>query len=160
MAGNLKFAIVGASAGIAESHIKALNTTQVGTIVGMADVAPAKGTERAAAAGCEFFTDHKAMLAKVKPDVVVITTPHPFHPPIALDAFAAGCHVLTEKPVAVEVAEADMMIAAADKAKKLLAVNYQMRFSAVVEHMKRLIDEIGRAQSELQSQFHLVCRLL
>lgn len=139
MAGSLKFAIVGASAGIAESHIKALNATQVGTIVGMADVVAARGTERAAAAGCEFFTDHKAMLAKVKADVVVITTPHPFHPPIALDAFAAGAHVLTEKPIAVEVAEADAMIAAADKAKKILAVNYQMRFNSVVEHMKRII---------------------
>ncbi len=146
MAGNLKFAIIGASAGIAESHIKALNTAGVGTIVGMADIAPATGTKRAQEAGCPFFADHKSMLATVKPDVAVITTPHPLHPALALDAFAAGAHVLTEKPLAVSVAEADRMIAAADAAKRILAVNFQMRYAAVVEHMKALIGQgvIGR----------------
>ena len=137
----LKIGLIGASAGIADSHLKAIARTKVGTIVGMADVAPKTGTERAQAAGCPFFTDHKEMLAKTRPDLVSITTPHPFHPQLALDAFAAGAHVLTEKPLAVDVAEADRMIDGAKKAGKLLAVNFQKQFWGVVEHMKRLLDE-------------------
>lgn len=138
----LKLGIVGASAGIAGSHLEAIaKFPSEAVIVGMADVAPERGRKRAQAAGCPFFTDHRALLSGAKPDVVVITTPHPFHAPIALDAFAAGAHVLTEKPVAVEVAEADAMIAAADKAGRILAVNYQRRFSAGAEYARRLVTD-------------------
>jgi len=77
--------------------------------------------------------------------VVTVCTPHPFHAPIAIDSFAAGAHVLTEKPMSVEVAEADRMIAAAGAAGKLLAVNFQQRFRLVVEKARALVDagEIG-----------------
>ena len=53
--------------------------------------------------------------------------PHPFHAALAIDALAAGAHVLVEKPMAVQVAEADQMIEAAERAGRLLAVNLQQR---------------------------------
>jgi predicted dehydrogenase len=58
---------------------------------------------------------------------VIIATPHYFHPPIAVDAFARGLHVLSEKPLAVTVSAADSMIAAAKSSGKKFAVMYQMR---------------------------------
>ena len=44
---------------------------------------------------------------------MLIATPHPFHPPVAIYAAERGLHVLTEKPIAVTVSEADAMVAAA-----------------------------------------------
>ena len=82
---------------------------------------------RADARGVPFFTDHRALLAAVQPEVAVIMTPHPAHPPIAMDALAAGAHVLVEKPMAIQVADADAMIEAAARAGRLLAVNFQQR---------------------------------
>ncbi|MCS6847136.1 MAG: Gfo/Idh/MocA family oxidoreductase [Anaerolineae bacterium] len=141
MAHSLRYAIVGAGAGIAELHLRALAQLPAARIVGMADLNPERGRPRAAAAGCPFFTDHCAMIEATQPDVVVICTPHPSHPQIALDAFARGAHVLVEKPMAIQVADADRMIAAADAAGRLLAVNFQQRFRPVVERAIRFIAE-------------------
>lgn len=107
----------------------------------MADLNLERGRPRADAAGCPFFTDYVAMIEAMRPDVVVICTPHPSHPLIALDAFAHGAHVLTEKPIAIQVADADRMIAAADAAGRVLAVNFQQRFRPVIERAARFIAE-------------------
>ncbi len=141
----LRFAIIGCGGIIAPSHIRALKQIPDAAIAAMCDINAATGAPRAAEAGCPFFTDHRELLAKIKPDVVSICTPHPFHAPIAVDGFAAGAHVLTEKPMSIEVAEADRMIAAADAAGKILAVNFQQRFRPLVERAKSIVDngEIG-----------------
>ena len=141
----LRIAIIGSAAGIAATHLAALKQFPAGQLVGMADVAAEAGAARAREYGVPFFTDHRALLAEIKPDLAVITTPHPFHAQLALDCFAAGAHVLTEKPIAVEVAEADQMIAAADAAGKILAVNFQQRFRPAIERARALIEagELG-----------------
>ena len=135
----LRYALIGAGASIASNHLEALARLPGTQIVGMADVVPASGAQRAETVGCPFFLDHREMLSAVSPDVVVICAPHPLHMPLALDCFAAGAHVLVEKPIAVEVAEADAMIAAADAAGRLLAVNFQERFRPAIEAAHRLI---------------------
>src|SRR5579885_242846 len=112
----LRYALIGAGASIASTHLEALSQLPDTQIVGMADVNQAIGMERAAMVGCPFFLDHHEMLSAVSPDVVVICAPHPLHMPLALDCFAAGAHVLVEKPIAVEVAEADAMISTAEAA--------------------------------------------
>lgn len=141
----LRFALIGGAAGIARTHIDALQQLPAAQIVGLADVNLEAGAARADQLGCPFFADHRRLLVESQPDVAVIVTPHPFHAPIAIDCFAAGAHVLVEKPIAVEVAEADQMNAAADAAGKLLVVNFQNRFRPVIQHAKALIDrgEIG-----------------
>lgn len=141
----LRFALIGGAAGIASTHIAALRQLPTAQIVGLADVKQEAGMARADQLGCPFFADHQQLLAKIQPDVAVIVTPHPFHAPIAIDCFAAGAHVLAEKPITVEVAQADQMNAAADAAGKLLVVNFQNRFRPVIQHAKAVIDrgEIG-----------------
>jgi predicted dehydrogenase len=141
----LRIVIIGSAAGIAVTHLQALAQLPGAQLVAMADVAAEAGAARAREHGCRFFTDHHALLSEVQPDIAVITTPHPFHAQIAIDCFAAGTHVLVEKPLAVEVAEADAMIAAADAAGKILAVNFQQRFRPVIERARAVIDsgELG-----------------
>jgi UDP-N-acetyl-2-amino-2-deoxyglucuronate dehydrogenase len=142
---SLRYAIIGGAAGIAPTHIRALQQLPGAQIAGLSDINADGGAARAAELDCPFFVDHREMLAEIKPDVVVICAPHPFHPPLALDAFAAGAHVLVEKPIAVSVGEADTMIDAADRAGRLLVVSFQQRFRPAVEHIRGLIDagELG-----------------
>lgn len=121
----LRTVFVGSGATIYPLHEKAANPAHF-RLAGMADIDPhAKG--RADAHGVPFFTDHRELLAAVQPELVVIMTPHPSHPSIAIDALATGAHVLVEKPMAIQVADADAMIAAARRHGRLLAVNFQHR---------------------------------
>lgn len=139
------YAIVGCGAMIAQNHFAALKRLDNARIVGACDTSPGRGAARAVAVGAPLFVDHIGMIERTRPDVVVICTPHPSHARIAVDSLARGSHVLTEKPMAIAVSEADAMIEAADRAGRVLAVNFQQRFRPVVERAKALIDagEIG-----------------
>jgi UDP-N-acetyl-2-amino-2-deoxyglucuronate dehydrogenase len=127
------YVLIGCAGGIARTHLDAIKQIPEIDLVAMSDVNFEAGDKRAEEFGADFFTDHKQMLAEIKPDVAVICTPHPSHPDIALDCFNAGAHVLTEKPMAISVGDADRMIAAAGAADRYLAVNFQQRFRPVIE---------------------------
>ena len=143
----LRHAFVGVGAGIFAAHQRALTLPTV-EVVGVSDVNQALAEERAEELGCPAFADHRAMIAATHPDVVVIMTPHPFHAEIAIAALAAGCHVLTEKPMAVHVGEADAMIEAAERNGRLLAVSFQFRHRPEIVAAKRLLSEgrLGQLQ--------------
>lgn len=94
-------------------------------------VAVAGGTRAPALAekyGLALEPDAAALVRRPDLDAVVIATPHHLHVAEALAAFAAGKHVLVEKPLATTVADCDRMIAAAQKNNLTLAVGYQQRF--------------------------------
>lgn len=59
-------------------------------------------------------------------DMVVVVTPNRFHAPIGIRALQAGRHVVVDKPIAMDVAEAETLIDAAERAGRLLSV-YQNR---------------------------------
>jgi UDP-N-acetyl-2-amino-2-deoxyglucuronate dehydrogenase len=135
----LRYVLIGCGGIIAPTHIAALAQHPGAQLIAMSDIDATRGAERAASTGCAFYTDHRAMLDEISPNVAVITAPHPFHTPLARDCFAAGAHVLVEKPMAVEVAEADAMIAAAEQADRILAVNFQFRFRPAIAKARELI---------------------
>jgi predicted dehydrogenase len=136
----IRTVVIGVGAGVFELHRDALVPQQELDLVGVSDINTDVGKERAAQLGCAFYPDHGDLLRAARPDLAVVVTPHPFHAPIAADCFDAGCHVLVEKPMAVQVAEADAMIAAAQQAGRLLAVNFQMRHRPAVRAARALID--------------------
>ncbi len=82
------------------------------------------------------YADYREMLAVEKPDIVTLATESGYHAKIALDCFAAACHVICEKPMALSLKDADAMIAAANKAGKKLAVCFQNRFNAPVQKVR------------------------
>jgi predicted dehydrogenase len=86
------------------------------------------------------------MVRRDQVDAVIITTPHPRHRDGALEAFAAGAHVLVEKPMALCEAECNDMIAAAKKAGKILSVVCQRRWFPACARIKKAIDggKIGK----------------
>ena len=80
------------------------------------------------------------MAALDKVDLVIVVTPHPQHRDGCLEALAAGCHVLVEKPMAISVAQCDEMIAAAKKAGRVLSVVGQRRWFPACARIKEAIN--------------------
>ena len=147
MTKTLSHVVIGAGAGIFKGHQKGLDLDTT-NLVAVSDLNAEIGQQRADEAGCAFFLNHRAMVGEMKPDVAVVITPHPFHASITIDCLQAGCHVLVEKPIAVQVAEADAMIEAASAADRLLAVNFQQRFRPQVVAIRKLIQsgQLGEIQ--------------
>ena len=71
-------------------------------------------------------------------NAVIIATPNIFHAPIALAAIAAGKHVLCEKPIAMNHAEAVAMAAAAEKAGVRHMTAFTYRFVPAMRYMAHL----------------------
>ncbi|NLG97080.1 MAG: Gfo/Idh/MocA family oxidoreductase [Chloroflexi bacterium] len=138
----LRHAIIGVGALVFNMHRPALDlpTTEVAAVC---DIRTEIGKQRADELGVPFYEDYRQMLAEVQPDVTVVMTPHYLHPQMAIDAMKAGSHVLVEKPMATQVADADRMVAVARETGKLLAVNFQQRLRPEVLAARRLI-EAGR----------------
>lgn len=136
----LRHAIIGVGAAVFSMHREALALPTV-KVVAVSDINTEVGQQRAAELGCAFYADYRQLLQEVQPEVVVILTPHPLHASIAITCLDAGCHVLVEKPLAVQVAEADAMIAAAERNQRLLGVVFQHRFRPEIRAAYQLIHE-------------------
>lgn len=85
--------------------------------------------------------DYHTLLDDPSVDIIDICLPHDLHYPVALEAFAAGKHVVIEKPISNTLAEADAMIAAAERAGRRFYVALNQRFLPVHQEVKRLLDE-------------------
>ncbi len=142
---SLRFVVIGVAASIFKAMHRAAIEAEKINVVAACDINVEGGQEQAEALGCPFYVDYRQMLAETQPDAAVIMTPHPLHPSMTIDCLRAGCHVLTEKPMAIDVASADAMIAEADQAKRVLAINFQQRFRPAIERARELIaaGEIG-----------------
>lgn len=143
----LRYAVIGVGAGVFSMHRQALALPTV-QVVAVSDIVPTIGEQRARELHCPFYADHRRLLAEVHPDVVVVMTPHPFHASIAIDCLSAGSNVLVEKPIAVQVAEADAMLAASIQHQRLLGVIFQQRFRPQVRAARTFIQsgQLGRIQ--------------
>lgn len=84
------------------------------------------------------FTDLETALAGAKPDLVILSTPPMGHLEQASRVFAAGCHVLAEKPLAVDLAEAIAIVRLAEAAKRTLTVGLNFRYQEATMAAKRI----------------------
>ncbi len=92
------------------------------------------------------FTDPEEMYRSGLIDGVIISTINRTHHPLTMAALAAGVHVLCEKPLAMNAAEADEMAAVARAAGLTCLVPFTYRYMPVFQYAKRLLDEgfLGR----------------
>jgi predicted dehydrogenase len=97
------------------------------------------------------YAHHHEMLADPQVDAVVIVTPRPFTAPFALDALKAGKHVLTEKPMAHSVAQAQQLVDAAAERQLVYTVGCMKRHDAGVAYAAELACEL-RKSGELGRQ--------
>ncbi len=90
--------------------------------------------------GIRTFTDIDRMLDEPDIDMVDICLPTYLHAPMTIKALSAGKHVFCEKPMALTNDEAGKMIAAADKAGKMLMIGHCLRFWPEYVMIKEMID--------------------
>ena len=93
--------------------------------------------------GVPVFTDHRDLLAAARPDVVVICTPPHTHLPIALDAIAAGCDVLLEKPPVASLAAHGTLAAALAAAGRSCQVGFQALGSLAWARFRDAVPALG-----------------
>jgi predicted dehydrogenase len=98
-------------------------------------------------------TDIARAVADPAVDAVMILAPANAHLPIAEAAFAAGKHVLCEKPLETTVARGEQLIAAGRRAGRLLGIMLQMRFRPGSQRLKQILDagELGTIQAASMS---------
>jgi predicted dehydrogenase len=100
-------------------------------------------------------TDYRTLLANKNIDAIIISaTPETTHYPMAKESLQAGKHVLLEKPIALELAEADELISLARQKSLLFTIGYSQRFNPKFAYVKRSIDDgtIGQPVSALASR--------
>lgn len=95
-------------------------------------------------------TDHREVLELSRPHLVIVATPPHLHASMAIDALAAGCHVLCEKPMALDARETGRMVEAARAHPERLAlVDHELRFLPTRRRLRELV-----AQGDLGRVFH------
>jgi len=87
-----------------------------------------------------WYTDYKKMLKEAPIDAVIISTPHYQHHPMALEAMENDKHVLVDKPMAINLKEADEMIRKARERNLKLGVNLQSRFDPTMRKVKDSVE--------------------
>jgi predicted dehydrogenase len=136
-----RVAFIGAGTIVRVGHIPNFQRLPNTETVAVCDVNEARAHELAMATGVpQAFTDYKAMLAEVKPDITVIATPNVLHKPMAIDALNAGSHVLCEKPLALTYADALEMFDTAQANERVLTVGTHYRWSDPVQMAKAHAD--------------------
>jgi len=119
-------------------------------LTAVADVTPAR-IEWAKASlgdGVARFDTPEAMIESGEIDAVIIATPHYFHPPVAIAAFEAGLHVMSEKPAGVYTNQVKQMNAAAEKAGTVFSLMLNQRARGHTRKLKELVasGELGEIQ--------------
>lgn len=106
-------------------------------IVGLVDIVLERAKEWAEKVKAEAFADYHKLLGKVQ--AVSIVVPPDKHYTIAKDFLMGGCDVLLEKPMAASMAEADDLIATAQKKSCLIQVGHLERFNPALMAAKKKI---------------------
>lgn len=87
------------------------------------------------------YTDYEQMLDDVQPDMVSITTPPALHFPMTMAALQRGIHVLCEKPFAMSVAEAEAMVAEAERRGLVGVIDHEFRYLPARYYQRVLFDQ-------------------
>ncbi len=106
-------------------------------IVGASDVLEERAVNAAALHGCQAMTDYRKMIGSV--DAVSIAVPTQCHHAVAKAFLEAGVHVLLEKPIAETIAQADELIALADKSRLVFQIGFVERFNPAVVALREVI---------------------
>ena len=137
----VKVGIIGVG-NIGSAHANAIASGQV---EGMELAALCDLNEARQIPGIPFYSDYRELL-KTNVEAVIIAVPHPLHGDIAMDAFRAGKHVLTEKPMDITVSKARQMIDAAGD--RVFGIMFNQRTGNLFQKARQLLQDglLGQLQ--------------
>jgi len=126
---------------ISKNHFSAILEEKKLELVAVCDIDKKKAETTGKKHAVPFFTDLKKMLDDVPMDLISICTPSGVHPQNGILAAEHGVHVITEKPMATKLNDADDLIKACDKNNVQLFVVKQNRLNATMQLLKSAIDK-------------------
>ena len=128
----------------------------------LAEAAEIVATRQASKKKPRTYTDYREMLKEKDLDIVLIATPDHWHPLAMIAAVEAGADVYVEKPISVDVAEAQAMLAAARKHRRVVQVGTQRRSTPhLIEARDRIVREgkLGKiGLVEIYCYYHMRAR--
>jgi predicted dehydrogenase len=137
---HIRWGILGAARFAAEQMGPALHAAAGGSLAALATRSPEKAAPFVGISpDLRVHTTYDALLADPDIDAVYVPLPNSMHADWTLKVLAAGKHVLTEKPVALQAEEIDTLIAARDRAGKLAAEAYMIVFHPQWQHARALV---------------------
>ena len=136
----VRIALVGCGR-ISANHFDAIRAVDGLTLAAVCDDVGARAQTAGKAQGVPSFSDYAEMLRSVECDAVTICTPSGLHSAHGVAAARAGRHVITEKPMAITLEQADALVDACDAARVSLFVVKQNRLNPAIQLLKRAVDK-------------------
>ena len=148
----IKTAVIGL--GMGKFHVMGYSKNPEADVVAVADLDASRFPEiEKLIPGVRTYTDAKALLREVKPDLVSVAVPNFLHEEITCAALHAGAHVLCEKPMSMNLDSALRMRNAASTANRQLFINFSQRFGGFARTAKDLVEA-----GELGDIYHAYCQ--
>ena len=135
-----KIALVGCGR-IAQKHFEAIQSDKQFELTGVCDISMERAKEVGGKYKVPYYKNLEKMIRSVKMDILAICTPSGLHPQHGILAAENKVHVLTEKPMATRLQEADALIQACDRNQVQLFVIKQNRLNTTMQLLKRAIDK-------------------
>lgn len=144
MRDEIRFGIVGS--GMGQNRARMVARTNGARLVAICTLDIPRGRRIAEELKCELIPDYDDMLARDDIDVVGILTPSGLHGEFAVKAMRAGKHVFVTKPMDIRVERCDEMIRVSKETGKILAVDFDLRYSPVNHRIRQAIwdGKLGR----------------
>lgn len=141
----MKAAVIGCGS-ISPMHLDAITALENVELAGVCDIRPERAEEKARQYHTRAYTDYKELFAVEKPDAIHLCLPHDLHTAVARDAFAAGIHVISEKPAGILYDDVLRTVQMADALGLQYGVIFQNRFNVPAQVVKaRIADgKLGR----------------
>lgn len=126
---------------VSKSHLEALGRQPDAETVACADVRPEMAQKRADEFGIpHVYSDATSLLDREDLDLVIVCVPPKWHADLMLEAVARDVHVLTEKPLAMDLAEADRMVDAAAGSGRITGIALIHRYLPVYPVLQGLVE--------------------
>ena len=139
MTRTLRAAVIGLGS-MGANHARVLSDIAGVELIAVADANDEAVSRAVAGRPIPGFADAASLLAHARPDIVSIVVPTQLHEEVALQAIAAGVHVLVEKPIAANLEAAQRIAQAAADANLVLTVGHIERFNPAIQELKRRLD--------------------
>lgn len=139
-ASDFRVALVGCGR-ISQNHVDAIASIEGLHLSAVCDVLEERARDTGKRLGVPWFTSYETMLRRAEADLVTIATPSGLHAAQGVLAARAGKHVVSEKPMAITLRQADELVRACDDAGVRLFVVQQNRLNPPVQLLRRAIDK-------------------
>jgi len=139
----IRLAIIGCG-GFVRYHVRGMKDGPARfQCVGLVDTvrkrAEALAEEHFADADPPIYTDYRAMLKQVRPEAVIVSTPHTLHFRHGYDALGAGANVMIEKPMVTDPDDARKLVARARAKRRVLTVAIQGMYTDTFAYARKLL---------------------